>query len=378
MANPKMPTESVAVVEKLLSEGKTSSEIQKATGVSIGAISNIRTGKLDAQLVIQRAQQRELASNRRYKDALDEIDRLNRELAATAMIGKHARGRKPIEITPKHGGKGEATPVICANDWHLEERVERAAVNGVNEFNLEVAKKRITRFWQTAASLVDMCKSRSRIDTIIVNLMGDFISGYLHDELAASNELTPAEAVLLAYDYLVDGIEFLRKETKAKRIIVPCVCGNHGRFTKKMWAKLGPGVNFEYLLYAMIDKWFRAHTKSVEVMLPTGDMTYIKVYGRTIRVMHGDAIRYAGGIGGVHIPLRKALDVWNSQVRADYNYLGHWHSDMTGEDYRMSGSLIGYSEWSLRIKARYRKPSQAFEIQHPRYDSTANFPIILE
>jgi hypothetical protein len=378
MANPQVSPKMVEEIEKLLADGKTHAEIQRVTGASAGTISNVRTGKLDAQLIVQRAQRRESASNRRYKDALDEIDRLNRELTATAMIERHAADRKPVDILPKHGGRGEAVPVICANDWHLEERVDRAAVNGVNEFNLDVARQRVTRFWQTAASLVDMCKSRSRIDTIVLNLMGDFISGYLHDELAASNELTPAEAVLLVYDYLIDGIGFLLKETRVKRIIVPCVCGNHGRYTKKNWAKLGPGVNFEYLLYNMIDKWFRAHTKKVEVVLPTGEMTYITVYGRTIRVMHGDSVRYAGGIGGVHIPLRKAIDVWNSQVRADYNYLGHWHSDMTGEDYRMSGSLIGYSEWSLRIKARYRKPSQAFELQHPRFGSTGNFPIILE
>jgi transposase len=376
MPTPKLSNEVKDRIEIELRKGKSHRVIAKELGVSSGAISNV---KIERALDVVRASGREREVAGRYESALKEIERLKKEVDVLALMNAHRQRERGVEIKARSGsGKGEATAIICASDWHTEERIERAAVNGVNEFNLGIAKKRIETLWKTAASLVDMCKSRSRIDTVVVNLMGDFISGYLHDELAASNELTPAEAVLLVYDYLIDGLEFLRRETKAKKIIVPCVCGNHGRFTDKRWSKLGPGTNFEYILYAMIGKWFRDHGGKVEIILPQGDMTYLTVYGRVIRVMHGDSIRYAGGIGGIHVPLRKALDAWNTQVRADYNYLGHWHADMTGEDYRVNGSLIGFSEYSARIKARYSKPSQAFGLMHPKYGATAQFPMILE
>jgi hypothetical protein len=44
----------------------------------------------------------------------------------------------------------------------------------------------------------------------------------------------------------------------------------------------------------------------------------------------------------------------------------------------MVGSLIGFNEYAIKIKARFQKPSQAFEIIHPRYGATARFPIVLE
>ena len=380
MATPKLSDQLKERIEYLLAKGRTHRQISKELGVGTGTVANVRAGKnLDGQLEAMRSRAREKEISQRYKEALREIERLNKELASTTLMNSYVSGRKPVDIKARGGSKqGEAVAAIDVGDWHIEERIACKAVNGVNEFNLDVAKKRIEELWQTSASLVDMCKSRSRIDTIVVNLLGDFISGYLHEELTASNGLTPAEAILLAYDYLVGGIDFLVRETKAKKIIVPCVCGNHGRFTKQRWAKLGPGVSLEYLLYAMIDKWFRRKKDNrVEVIMPTGSMTYLTVYGRKIRIMHGDAVRYSGGVGGVHIPLRKAIDAWNTQVRADYNVLGHWHSDMVGEDYRINGCLVGYSEYSLKIKARYHPPSQAFEIWHPRYGATARFPMIL-
>ena len=47
------------------------------------------------------------------------------------------------------------------------------------------------------------------------------------------------------------------------------------------------------------------------------------------------------------------------------------------KDSRMavSGSLIGYNEYSIRLKCRFQKPSQAFEIIHPKYGQTAPFSI---
>lgn len=379
MANPKMTQATKDAIKRELDTGKSHQTIAKKLGVAVGSVSNVRNGLINSEVELNRARREVTEANQKTKYALQEIERFEDELNFILETKSHIDSYQPVNIQPKHGGKGEATAIICANDWHYEEKVNKEAVNGVNEFNLNIAKQRTNRFWTSAVSLVDMCRSRSKIDSIVVNLLGDFITGVIHEELLATNQLTPAEATLAVFEQLVSGLDFLKKETKAKEIIVVCVCGNHGRFTKKRWSKKGPGMSFEWILYNLMAKWFAARNdKVVRFVLPQGDMTYIKIYDRVIRVTHGDNINYQGGILGIGIPLRKALDAWDSQIRADYTYLGHWHTDLGDSGYRISGSLIGYNEWSIRIKARFQKPSQAFELQHPRYGATARFPIILE
>jgi len=378
-----MPTPKLqeAIKDKIgieIRKGGTTDAIAKKLGVSNGTVSNVRRGLFNIEAEVERLKIKERRASRGYQDALKEISQLRAELDIFAPMAKIAKHYRPLVIKPKHGGRGEATAIINTNDWHFEERVDKAAVNGVNEYNLRIAKKRLRNFWASAASLVDMCRSRSKIDTIIVNILGDLINGWIHEPFMATNTLTPTEAILAVFSQLISGLEFLQKETKAKEIIVPCICGNHGRWTKMKWSKLGPGTSFEGLLYSMVARWHEAKkNKVIRLILPQGDMTYYRVYGRTIRVTHGDNLRYSGGIGGVHIPLRKAIDGWNTQIPASYTYIGHYHQDLTGEDYRMSGSVIGYSEYCIKIKARYNPPSQAFELQHPKYGATARFPIIL-
>lgn len=381
MANPKISSKTKKAIEAKLRKGLTHREISESLGVSGGVISNVKGSiGLGNDVLLIRTKKELAATKEKLRSSLREIDSLQRDLSLAGEIRDYSRIFRPVSIKPKRGGRGEATAVICVNDWHVEERINKEAVNGANEFDLEIATKRIEKLWATSASLVDMCRTRSRIDSIIVCVLGDLISGYIHDELTATNSLTPGEAVLFVFDQLVSGLEFLKRETKAKEILVPCVCGNHGRMTKRIWAKKGPGMSLENILYNLLARWFIARKdKVIRLIPPQGDMTYLDIYGRIVRVTHGDAISYRGGIAGVHIPLRKALDTaWNTYKRADYNYIGHWHTDLTGEDYRISGALCGVSEWSIRCKARYQKPSQAFEIHHPKYGATARFPMILE
>lgn len=363
-------------IERGLLQGKTQREISEETGASTGAISNVARSVDKRE--IARSRESRAKDVKVYDDAMKEVEKLRKELAAYTEIEQYVKCFNPISIKPRRGGKGEAAAVLCWNDWHFEEVVDSAAVNGVNEYNPTIAKARFESLLRATLSIIEMCRSKSHIDTIIVNLLGDLITGYIHEELMATNAMTPGAAILEVFEMVASGLEFLQKETKAQEIVVPCVCGNHGRWTKKRWSKEGPGMSFEGLMYSFLAKWFLAkQNRTIKLLLPKGDMTYLTVYDRRIRVTHGDNIRYAGGIGGVHVPLRKALDAWNTQVPADYTYLGHWHNEITGEDYRISGSMIGFNEYSIRIKARYQPPSQAFELIHPKYGATARFPIVL-
>lgn len=380
MPTRKLSEELWKKIGQALLSGTPRRQITHDLGVSEGTVSKVRaTLTLPEEVSAERHRQESQEVVAKYKAALVEIDKLNKELSLFTTVSDWSRNFQPVTIEPKHGGRGEATAMVGIGDWHYEEQVTAAEVNGVNEFNLDVARQRTTKLFQSAASLIDMCRSRSKIDTVVVMLLGDMINNWIHDEYVATNNLTPPQAVLRVFEDLISGLDFLAKETKAKEIIVPCVCGNHGRITKKIMSKMRVETNLDWLIYQLVARWFQARgNKRIRFLLPQGDMTYLKVYQYVVRLAHGDNIRYSGGIGGVHIPLRKAIDNWNTSTRADLNYFGHYHTDLTGEDYRMVGSLIGFNEYSIKIKARFQRPSQAFEIIHPRYGATARFPIILE
>jgi hypothetical protein len=312
------------------------------------------------------------------KRNMAEIEALRKELSFFTAMTDFTRHYQPVKICPKGAKRGSATAVLNASDWHFEEEVKASAVNGVNEFNLDIAKMRAVEFFRSGAGLIDMCRSRSNISTVVLNLLGDFITGWIHEELQATNQLTPPAAVLAVFESLSSGIDFLLKEVKPKELIIPCAAGNHGRFTKRRYTKLNVETNYDWLIYQLLARWFDAkNEKRIRFLFPQGDLIYYTVYDKVIRAMHGDSVQYGGGIGGVHIPLRKHLDRQNTTIRADWNYLGHFHQDIRGEDYRINGSLIGYNEYAVRKGLRFAPPSQSFELIHPKYGSTAPFPIIL-
>ncbi|KKN77869.1 hypothetical protein LCGC14_0356060 [marine sediment metagenome] len=379
MATPKLSKRKEAEIMADLECGMSHAVIAKKRKVATGTVSNIKRGLITKDVELLRANVRAGEATRNYKDAIKEIDRLNRELGIFTLTTDYARHFKPVKIRPKSRKKGQAVAMLSITDWHLEEEVTPESVNGLNKFNLEIAHERAVRLWQSTCSVIEMCRKNSEIDTLVAMILGDMINGWIHEEYLVTNLLTPPEAFLRVFDELVIGLTFLTKESGCSQIIVPCAVGNHGRITKKKYVSKAVGTSWDWLLYNMLARWFEAKGETkIQFTLPHGDETYIDVYGKVIRVAHGDNIRYQGGIGGVHIPLRKAIDRWNTGIQADYNYFGHWHSDLTGEDYRLGGSLVGWNPFGIRIKAQYRPPSQAFELQHPQYGATARFPLILD
>lgn len=316
---------------------------------------------------------------KKYKEALGEIEKLRREIGTLRDAQIHTSNFSPIKIPTPSASKKEAVAFINAGDWHVDEVVDPASVNGLNKFNLDIAKKRANTLWQVSLNLLDMCRSKNNINTLVVPLLGDFMSGWIHEELMIYNSMSPNKAMLELFDMLGSGLQFLADNAGVKKIIVVPVCGNHARLTHRPHNKYLQQTSFEWAVYEFLVKHFKAkENKIIHFKLPEGYFNLINIYDRVIRIHHGNNIRYGGGIGGVHIPLRKAIDKWNSGIKADRDILGHWHTEFWDEDYLLNGSLIGYSEYSIKIKAPYQRPMQSFFIEHPKYGMTARFPIVLE
>lgn len=332
--------------------------------------------KMLHDLEIRELKEKAREANERYKHTLSLLKDAKDQLDSVLQIKDKLAGNSPKHIAVEASGESESTAVLVASDWHLEERVDAKTVDGINRYNPKIAEQRAVKFFQNGLSMVVMCRSRSKIDTLVLGVLGDMITGYIHEELAESNYLSPTEAILKAHSIIEGGIRYLLKEGKFKRIIVPCLMGNHGRTTKKMRVSTATKNSYEWLLYQFLAKAF-ADEERVQFRVAEGYFVFVDVYKTKLRFHHGDDVRYEGGVGGLTIPLNKAIAQWNKTKRVDVDVLGHWHTRINSRDFVVNGSLIGYTPFAIRIKASYEPPSQSFFLVHPEKGKTVEVPIFV-
>jgi len=336
-----------------------------------------KTKEVTKQIATNR---RILGVNTKYRDAVALVNELQLELASRSSLEKLSKILIPHNYEILKSSNQEATAFAIASDWHSDEIVKPETINFLNAYNIEIAEERATKFFNSVISILEMCRTHSTIDTLVLALLGDFISGWIHPDLIESSSMTPPEALIKVFELLVGGIKFLVDSGNLKNLIIVGACGNHGRITQKPRYKQRVKKSYEWILYEFIARKF-ADTKYSKVMkfrIPKGYFNWLRVYDNDIRFHHGDSVRYQGGIGGIHVPLRKAISQWNKAKHADLDVLGHWHTRESSEDYVINGSLIGYNEFAESIKADFRKPQQSFFLIHPKYGKTGEFAITLE
>jgi len=267
---------------------------------------------------------------------------------------------KPITARETGYKAREATAVVMCSDWHVEETVSPEQVNGRNEYSPEIARERVRNLVQGILWQLELHQSKIQIKDLILWLGGDLISGFIHEELQETNAMSPIEATMYCQELIAtELIQPILDNTELERILVPCSYGNHGRTKQRKQFKNAAKNSYEWLIYHALKHRFRDEAR-LEFNIANGAHLYVDVYDFTIRFHHGDDVKYGGGVGGLTIPINKAIDRWNDYEPADITCLGHFHTYMSLPYVVTNGSLIGYNEFALSIKAKYEAPQQAF------------------
>jgi hypothetical protein len=270
------------------------------------------------------------------------------------------------------------TGLICINDLHCEKNIETDGVNGINTFNLDIASARIDRVFQKAVYMLDFSRKISNVRDAVLWLGGDIINGYIHEECQEGNFLGPAEATTWAADRLSGGINYLLKHGDLQQIIVPTSQGNHGRSTMKKRIATDYRSSWEFGMYNSLAREFRGNPRVV-FKIERGYHNWVDIQGHGVRFHHGDSIKFGGGVGGVHIPLRKKIAQWNKMGKAPIlDVLGHFHQFIDEWYYIVSGCLCGYDEYALHIGAEYQPPTQAFAVIDKDHGKVMALPIFCE
>jgi hypothetical protein len=309
----------------------------------------------------------------KYKYLLEEYELSEKRLDTLLNIQEEP---KIVNIQPKLSiKKNEAVPIIQLSDWHFEERVDANTINNLNEYNLNIATIRWDKCIQNSLKLVNKERQSSSIRELCLWLGGDFISGYIHEELEENNYLSPVEATMFSQDKIISAIEFYLKEGDFDKITIPCNFGNHGRTNKKPRVSTGYKNSYEWMMYKMLQKKYEKN-KKINFIVPNGMFTYVTIYNFVSRFFHGDSIKYGGGIGGLTVPLIKAIQRYDQQQQADYNFMGHFHQLWQAtRNCIVNGSGIGFSPYAQRIGASPEEPMQSFSLIDKKYGLTIKTPI---
>lgn len=263
---------------------------------------------------------------------------------------------------PKRVKSGQACAVYLLSDIHCEELVEPGDVNGLNEHNLQISDRSLRQTFERKLLLTEDARNMVNIRQAVLWLGGDMISGHIHDELKERNLLTPLAACRWVKERILSGLKLLYDHGDFDALTIVTSYGNHGRDTLKNRSAGESAHSYEHDMYLEL-RDATSGWKKLKWQVGESYLTYLSVYDRTCRFHHGHKVKYGGGVGGLTVPLYKAVYAWNQKVRADVNFCGHFHTfGFPRLDVVTNGSVIGYGPFSVDIKADYQPPLQTFAV----------------
>lgn len=264
-----------------------------------------------------------------------------------------------FDVDVKEGGRKYA--IALFSDAHIEETVKPDTVLGLNEYNLKVAEERIQKYF---VNLVKALKE-DHVENLVFASLGDTISGYIHDELAQNNSLTPLEATFHAQNLIYNGLSYIVENSTVKHIKFIGIVGNHSRTTKKMQHANGHVMSYEWLMYKNIEQQIKLTKMPIEVEIPNSEMAILNTSdGKRYMFMHGFQIKTAGvsTVCGIYPALNRLSLKLDKNFHQDKIYIGHFHSCISIPNATVNGSIIGFNAYSLSNGFSYEEPAQMYEL----------------
>lgn len=265
------------------------------------------------------------------------------------------------DIVFKNRNNGVRYAVALFSDAHIEETVEPASVLGKNEYNVEIAEKRVKNYFTNLAT----CINKDHVEELIFACLGDVISGFIHDELAQTNGLTPSEATVKAQSLIYCGLDFLCKNTNLESIKFIGIVGNHSRTTKKIQHSNGYKMSYEWIMYHNIKSMCEITGLPVEFNIPESEMAVADMPdGNRFIFVHGYQIKSAGSgtVCGIYPALNRLAMKWDRTFNQDKIYLGHFHTCVSIPNATVNGSIIGFNSFALSNGFTYEEPAQMYEV----------------
>ncbi len=296
---------------------------------------------------------------------------------------KKYKHRKP---TGKIKGSSVQSMIAPLTDTHIGDNVELEEMMGLNEYNIDIFNKRLYGWANQVITLAELRRNSAEVGELIVPMLGDMISGDIHEELARTNNDHCMGQMIRGANLISQALMFIAPHFDKVR--VPCVVGNHGRMTRKPPMK-NKYMDWDYMLYQWVSV-FCQNQKNIEFHIPKTFMTTINVCNRNILLAHGDFINGGGsgtsinrGVSNMRnvLSFRKGLkeEINNIQDNSlesvpdsyDSALLGHFHRideiDIGTGAVHICGCMKGGDEFAMQRVQAINKPRQLVLYYHPKY-----------
>jgi DNA repair exonuclease SbcCD nuclease subunit len=280
---------------------------------------------------------------------------------------------KPPYFSASGNRRSPMSLVGHLSDFQYGEVVDPEQVLGFNRYDSEIAARRLYQFEQLVLTSLDVIGRAHPVPELRLLMLGDMVSGSIHNELAETNDHDLYEqwanlALLLAQFVL-------RLAARFERVVVEGVPGNHGRTTVKPVAK-DRYVNWDYLMYQTLSLMM-ANQQNVTCRFPRSPLMTTEIQGKTFLVFHGDEIKSWQGIPwyGIERAIARLRELFQAKgVMFDYAALGHMHNWAALEravgQTMVNGSLVGGSEYSIGRLFSTSPPTQALYFMHSEHGKT--------
>lgn len=287
--------------------------------------------------------------------------------AVEAAVANRSSLYSPAAIPKAKASKTQHEFALNWSDLHAGEVVSLEETGGINSYDWETMLKRHDKLREALFSYQD--NRPYPVQKLNVFALGDMLSGNIHDELMATNEIPLAEATV---QLGLDGAEWLESLTERfPQIHVSGVVGNHPRAHKKPWAKQGFD-NADWTAYHVMATALKKNPR-ITFDIPKANQHRILVAENwPLLLWHGDGVRSSmpgvpwGGVMRRVAALRNQYASVNQPVR--YFNCGHFHTPNAVEsgEIILNGSIKGPDEYSIKAFGGGRPPAQVLQTFHPQ------------
>jgi len=300
-----------------------------------------------------------------------QVAELTKELVAADNIRETVFALKDQDTTPpawvlKPSAKKRTSqiPLLMLSDLHLGEYISGEEMDGINSFNVEVAKQRYRRLIEKTITLSrdHMGLQQPDYPGIVYLRGGDLIAGAIHD----LNETNDKKA-LSAVKELVSVERWGLEQLKAffGNVWVVSVPGNHGRDSDKPHSKEVVARSFDIQAAEMLELIYE-NDKAVTFWNPPGGDALFRLKGTLVGATHGDRIGTGGGRGflGAVGPIMRGAKLFREYYSAlgkniDVVFMGHYHTscELPGNIFA-NGCGCGVSQYSRQFRFTPRPAAQ--------------------
>ena len=301
------------------------------------------------------------------------------------IIKESVPGFTKVEVYPKNSkvsGDTSQTIVAPLSDTHIGEFIDIQQMAGLNSYDFNIFNNRLYGWATQLVTLVELRRNAVPIPELVVPMLGDMISGDIHEELSHTNLTNCMMQMIRGANLIAQALMFIAPHFESIR--VPCVVGNHGRMTRKPPMK-DKYMDWDYLMYQWIAALCQKQS-NIEFHIPRSFLTVFPVCNRNVLAMHGDAVSGAGSLASITKVLTNLRSVLHFRKGLE-NELGelpetipaHFDSVMIGHFHRVDeldigtgtahicGCMKGADEFAMTRLQAVTKPQQIVTYWHPKY-----------